>query len=274
MPKTHELKCHPNEFDALLRGDKTVDLRVNDRDYQTGDTLHLREYDPKVIFEPTTVENPNGYPKQITAPPLPPGLTYGDPYTGRDARFTVTHVMHGGQWGIDPKWCALSVRKAPGYDGTLYGKPAMAEEIVNAKLAQASRYGKTRGDDERLKHSTGMSHLGTLQEIIRRINVLNDVNTSLEFAAAYQHAIDIVNDFIKRVPLNILTEIPCISYKNTVGARLVEEVPGIEPDMQYYIRRYNGPKSETIWQGPTAQAGIEWANAAGVKIDSFEPFEP
>lgn len=42
----HDLKCHPEHFDALLSGAKTAELRLNDRSYQVGDTLTLRNYDP------------------------------------------------------------------------------------------------------------------------------------------------------------------------------------------------------------------------------------
>lgn len=44
--KTHELKCWPEFFAPILSGEKTFELRKNDRDYQVGDLLHLREWDP------------------------------------------------------------------------------------------------------------------------------------------------------------------------------------------------------------------------------------
>jgi hypothetical protein len=63
---THELKSWPEFFEPVLLGQKTAELRYNDRDYKVGDILVLREWEPKV-----------------------------DKYTGRECRRLVTHVLHG-----------------------------------------------------------------------------------------------------------------------------------------------------------------------------------
>jgi hypothetical protein len=43
---THELKTWPAYYDAVARGDKTFEVRRNDRDFVVGDHLWLREWDP------------------------------------------------------------------------------------------------------------------------------------------------------------------------------------------------------------------------------------
>ncbi len=81
--KVHDLKCWPDSFAAVLDGRKTVELRLNDRDYMVGDRLFLREFMP-----------------------------IGCQYTGRVCAVDVTHVLVGGLFGLDLDYVALSVRLA------------------------------------------------------------------------------------------------------------------------------------------------------------------
>lgn len=43
----HVLKCHRQFMPRIASGQKTFEIRKNDRDYQVGDMLRLYEYDPK-----------------------------------------------------------------------------------------------------------------------------------------------------------------------------------------------------------------------------------
>jgi hypothetical protein len=68
---THELKIHPECFEAVRNGDKTFHLCRADREHQVGDTLVLAEYDPKPIKYPY------------------PGLKY----SGRQIQAIVTYIQ-------------------------------------------------------------------------------------------------------------------------------------------------------------------------------------
>lgn len=53
----HELKCWPGFFLDLQRGDKTFEVRKNDRDYRVHDSLRLREWYPSTSqYSGATIE--------------------------------------------------------------------------------------------------------------------------------------------------------------------------------------------------------------------------
>jgi hypothetical protein len=61
----HELKIWPQFYCRVADGSKTFELRENDRSFQSGDTVILKEWDPTPIN--STSRNPRGYTK---SPPL------------------------------------------------------------------------------------------------------------------------------------------------------------------------------------------------------------
>lgn len=83
--KTHKLKTLPVYFDAVQRGDKTFEIRKNDRDFQAQDALVLAEWDPALV---------------TCNPPWPMGSRPVDApkdhdgYTGRELHATVAYVLH------------------------------------------------------------------------------------------------------------------------------------------------------------------------------------
>lgn len=87
----HELKTWPDPFNALLDGVKTYEVRRSDREYAVGDELQLREWSPAPFV--------NRY-----------GSSCEPGYTGRLARFAVTFLTPGGEWGLPPDLCVMAVR--------------------------------------------------------------------------------------------------------------------------------------------------------------------
>lgn len=81
--KLHNLKIQSVHFNDVLAGRKTAEVRFNDRDYQVGDCLNLLEIDEDEAL------------------------------TGQDLNAEISHVLHGGQFGIEKGWCVLSLTKEP-----------------------------------------------------------------------------------------------------------------------------------------------------------------
>ena len=90
---THKLKTWPVFYDAVARGEKTFEVRKDDRGFQKGDKLVLirtREDDVSEI--------------EYSYPSCKPKYTM---------EFIVGHVLHGGQFGIEPGWCVMSLLPVP-----------------------------------------------------------------------------------------------------------------------------------------------------------------
>jgi hypothetical protein len=91
----HELKCHPEPYQAVKRGDKPFEFRKDDRGFNVGDTLWLREWDPK-----------RGYDFYI------PELPESNSYTGDECRRLVTYIIREG-FGIPEGYCIMGFGHPP-----------------------------------------------------------------------------------------------------------------------------------------------------------------
>jgi hypothetical protein len=82
---THELKTWPKFFTDLGSGRKRFELRPDDRGFEAGDVLILREWMP--------------------------GGVYGGCYTGRTLRADVTYVLRDARaFGLRDGFCAMSLK--------------------------------------------------------------------------------------------------------------------------------------------------------------------
>lgn len=81
--RVHELKVWPRFFGAILDGSKTFELRRNDRDFQVGDELHLREWSPNAI-------NPEKSLGQL-------GPRERGWWTGREVKRRVSYVLNASE---------------------------------------------------------------------------------------------------------------------------------------------------------------------------------
>lgn len=79
--KTHYLKTWSKYFKPVVSGEKTFEIRINDRNYQIGDILVLQEYD----FDTQT-------------------------YTGDAFRVIVAYIFYGGRFGIDDSMVVMAIK--------------------------------------------------------------------------------------------------------------------------------------------------------------------
>ncbi len=83
MPKKeHLLKTWNPYYKEVVRGNKTFDVRKNDRNFEVGDLLCLQEYIPV-----------GGY------------------YTGHEYWVKITYVLEGGNFGIEKGFVVLGIKK-------------------------------------------------------------------------------------------------------------------------------------------------------------------
>jgi len=87
--KIHELKTDPSVFQQTWEGRKTFEIRKNDRDYQSGDVLILRE------------THFSGEAMRAEGAKLM--------YTERSVVQAVTGILHGPIYGLSEGWCVMSV---------------------------------------------------------------------------------------------------------------------------------------------------------------------
>ncbi len=86
--KVHELKCWPVPYRATLDGSKRHEFRRNDRGFEVGDLLLLREWSP-IGTDVWPAEK-------------------GD-YTGRMAMVRISFISHGPDWGIPTGHVVMSI---------------------------------------------------------------------------------------------------------------------------------------------------------------------
>ena len=102
--KTHSLKTWPSYWLAVKRGDKTFEVRRNDRDFAVGDLLLLRMWDPHA--RPERVVGVKG--DYVTR-------EGGEPCLETEAAtivVRVTYILHGEVFGGWDGYCIMGIKEA------------------------------------------------------------------------------------------------------------------------------------------------------------------
>ena len=78
--KSHELKILPEYYEAVVSGEKNFEIRKNDRGFEVGDILILKEW-------------------------------HHGRYTGRQVNKRVQYIYHGnGTYGLSEEYCVLGLQ--------------------------------------------------------------------------------------------------------------------------------------------------------------------
>ena len=77
----HELKTWKGYFEAVYMGNKTFEVRKNDRDFKEGDILILKEWD-----------------------------NFSKTFTGRKLARNVTYVFEGGSFGLEKGFVVMAIQ--------------------------------------------------------------------------------------------------------------------------------------------------------------------
>lgn len=93
---THKLKTLPHYWDAVARGEKTFEVRRDDRGFQKGDDVALVRSDGRHVDPPG-------------------GWKIGETSRAQEERSTIhrriTYILTGGQFGIEPGFVVMGLRE-------------------------------------------------------------------------------------------------------------------------------------------------------------------
>jgi hypothetical protein len=89
--KVHELKTDPEVWEAVDCGEKTFEVRNNDRNFQVGDIIHSRQ----TAYSGNAMKN-EGFPLI---------------YTGDEHLLKITYILHGPFYELSENGVIMSVVK-------------------------------------------------------------------------------------------------------------------------------------------------------------------
>lgn len=87
----HELKILPQYFKEVVNGNKTFEIRKNDRGFKVRDTLLLKEW----------YQGDTDYKDDIYTPPH---------YTNNEITKEISYILEGGQHGLEEGYCITSLK--------------------------------------------------------------------------------------------------------------------------------------------------------------------
>jgi hypothetical protein len=92
----HDLKCWPRDFEAIAKGQKTHEARIDDRGYAVDHVLRLHEWMPDNPAECDWTKSG--------------GDRIRGTYTGRKLDVTITHITRE-EYGLPAKLAVMSIKR-------------------------------------------------------------------------------------------------------------------------------------------------------------------
>jgi len=89
----HKLKILPQYFKAVQSGEKTFEIRKNDRGYEVGDTLLLQEWKEEILLKTAMNTMSKGH------------------YTGQEITKEISYIYEGEDYGLKKSWCVLGLKE-------------------------------------------------------------------------------------------------------------------------------------------------------------------
>lgn len=161
IPMKHVLKTDPATFCASVDGKKTYEIRLNDRDYQVGDLLQLRE----------TVRS--GADMKLLRLPVE--------YTGRRHTERISHILSG--YGLQEGWVILS------YDSEFGNEEKMVETAdVDAWKLRAAVWLRAKAEEQQKINNAHPAHVAAYFSWTNRLKVWLDLAEELEGRAPWPFA--------------------------------------------------------------------------------------
>ena len=88
----HKLKTLAQYWERVQSGEKTFEIRKNDRDFQVGDILELEYYNPNEPIQQVYNYNPL--------------YNYNPPLI---IKVQVKYIINGGKFGLDVDYCVMAI---------------------------------------------------------------------------------------------------------------------------------------------------------------------
>lgn len=95
MKQTHELKLDKEFWESVKCGDKTFEIRLNDRGFQKGDHVIFKKHGETYLG--------SGYLDKLG------GKTHED--DAETMKFKITYVLSGERWGIKPDHVVFGIEE-------------------------------------------------------------------------------------------------------------------------------------------------------------------